>query len=114
MSREAHRLHELFGAPREPEQTVLFIVAQLANGFAEELVMRGYLIPRFEDLFGSTGKALVLSSVLFASYHLYQGLYGAGSALVMGLVFGVAFIAMRRLWPIAAAHALLNISSALR
>lgn len=114
MSRETQRLNELFSGPREPEQTVLFVVSQLANGFAEELVMRGYLIPRFEDLFGSTVKALLFSSVLFSSYHLYQGLYGAGSALVMGLVFGVAFCAIRRIWPVAAAHALLNISSTLQ
>lgn len=114
LSRETQRLAELFSPPLAPEQTVLLIVSNVANGFAEELVMRGYLIPRFEDLFGSTVKALLLSSVLFASYHLYQGFYGAGSALVMGLVFGVAFCALRRLWPVAAAHALLNISSTLQ
>jgi membrane protease YdiL (CAAX protease family) len=109
LRRDTHRLAELFKPPSGPEQTVLVIVACLANGFAEELVMRGYLIPRFEDLLGSPAKAILLSALLFASYHLYQGYYGAGSALVVGIVFGVIFYSTRRIWPLAAAHALHNI-----
>jgi membrane protease YdiL (CAAX protease family) len=114
LKQDTQWLVSTFKPPTEPEQVVLLIVAAFANGFAEELVMRGYLIPRFEDLFGSTVKAVLLSSVLFASYHLYQGFYGAGSSLVLGLVFGVAFCALRRIWPVAAAHALINIYSMLR
>jgi membrane protease YdiL (CAAX protease family) len=111
LKQDTQRLAELFKAPSGPEQTALVIVACIANGFAEELVMRGYLIPRFEDLLGSSAKAIFLSALLFASYHLYQGYYGAGSALVVGLVFGVIFCSSRRIWPLAAAHALHNILS---
>ncbi|HEX3128038.1 MAG TPA: CPBP family intramembrane glutamic endopeptidase [Thermoanaerobaculia bacterium] len=110
---DTSHLTELFQAPTVPEQTLLVIVAAALNGFAEELVMRGYLIPRFEHLLGSTAKAVVLSALLFASYHFYQGFFGAGSALVIGLVFGTIFGWTRRLWPVAAAHALLDISSRL-
>lgn len=114
VSRDTRALTELMVHPATSGQTMLLVIAALANGFAEELVMRGYLIPRFEDLFGSPARAVLLSAVLFASYHLYQGFYGAGSALVIGLVFGVLFCSMRRLWPLAAAHAFLNLSAMLQ
>jgi membrane protease YdiL (CAAX protease family) len=113
LQRDTHAMTALFPPPTSPEQTLLLIVAEAANGFAEEVVMRGYLIPRFEDLLGSPAKAVVLSSLLFGSYHLYQGFYGAGSALVIGLLFGVIFCSTRRLWPLAVAHALVNLSSRL-
>ncbi len=85
---------------------VLLIVMSAANGLAEELVMRGYLIPRFERLFGSTLLALLLSTILFASYHSYQGATGVISVTSLGIVYGAAFCFFRRLWPIALAHAL--------
>ncbi len=113
MERTTHALSDLALNPKGSEETALVIVAALANGFAEELAMRGYLIPRFEELLGSSAKAIFLSAILFASYHLYQGPYGAGSAFVLGLLFGAIFCSTRRLWPLAAAHALLNLSSML-
>jgi membrane protease YdiL (CAAX protease family) len=100
--------------PRGPEQVLLMIVSCCANGFAEELVMRGYFIPRLEDLLGSTTKAILISSALFGAYHLYQGPYGAGSALVFGLLFGALFCSVRRLWPLAVAHAITDILIYLR
>jgi membrane protease YdiL (CAAX protease family) len=108
---EGETIAAMFERPEGPAASMLLVAACVANGFAEELVMRGYLVPRFEELLGSSVKAVLLSSVLFASYHLYQGLYGAGSALVAGLLYGAAFCSLRRLWPLAAAHALLDISA---
>ena len=70
--------------------------------------MRGYLIPRFERLLRSTSAAVVVSTALFASYHLYQGTHGVIGAGVTGLVYAVAFCSLRRLWPVFVAHALHN------
>lgn len=109
LQQDTRALSEMFVPPSAPAQTVLMVAAAVANGFAEELVMRGYFIPRLEELLGSTARAVLISSLLFASYHLYQGFYGAGSALVVGLVFGAMFTGMRRLWPLAAAHAMHDI-----
>jgi membrane protease YdiL (CAAX protease family) len=113
LTREWERLAGLFPPPSGPGAAALVVLSSVANGFAEELVMRGYLIPRFERLLGSSVVAVLLTSVLFASYHLYQGTFGAGSALVHGLVAGALFCWTRRLWPIAAAHALWDIESLL-
>jgi membrane protease YdiL (CAAX protease family) len=84
----------------------LLVLMSCANGFAEELVMRGYLLPRFERVLGSTWSAVGLTSLLFASYHIYQGLFGATQVLVFGLVYGAVFCWFRRLWPLAIAHAI--------
>ncbi len=41
-------------------------------------------------------------------YHLYQG-YGAGLGnIVMGLVFGYAWMRTRRLWPLIIAHGVID------
>lgn len=109
LRQETEEIARMFPPATEPGEILLLVLAQLANAFAEELAMRGYLIPRFERLLGSSLKAVLLSSVLFGSYHLYQGPYGAGSALVLGLVYGAIFCWSRRLWPVVAAHALRNL-----
>lgn len=81
----------------------------VANSITEELTMRGYLIPRFEKLFGSTFAAVVVSSLLFASYHLHYGLSGSFAILVMGIVYGVMFCIVRRVWPLVIAHTITNL-----
>jgi membrane protease YdiL (CAAX protease family) len=113
LHRELKRIHGIFPSAATPGEILLGGISCIANGFAEELAMRGYLIPRFERLLGSSLKAVLLSSVLFASYHLYQGVYGAGSALVIGLLYGTLFCWSRRLWPLAAAHAFHGLESLL-
>jgi membrane protease YdiL (CAAX protease family) len=85
------------------------VFALLANSFAEEMAMRGFLMTRLEQLFGSPYKALALSSFLFASYHAYQGLVGFSSALVVGFVFGLLFIWKRSVWMLVVAHTILNL-----
>jgi membrane protease YdiL (CAAX protease family) len=107
------RDNEMWSTMFPPAETAayvaLVVTASLANGFAEELVMRGYLIPRLERLLGSAWSSIGLTAILFAAYHLYQGWLGAGGALIMGIVFGAMFWKVRRLWPFALAHALIDI-----
>lgn len=98
-----------FPRPTRPGEYVLLVVLCSVIGFSEELVMRGYLLPRFEHLLGSTTKALVVTSFLFASYHLYQGPSGVFSALIGGFVYGGAFCWLRRLWPVAVGHAVFDV-----
>jgi membrane protease YdiL (CAAX protease family) len=90
----------------------LCLVALAASvGLAEELVMRAYLITRFERLLRSTWVAVVLSAIIFGMFHSYQGLFGVWHAFLSGVVYGVAFAWSRRLWPIAIAHAVFDLSS---
>jgi membrane protease YdiL (CAAX protease family) len=83
-------------------------------GFLEELVWRGYLMNRLIDLQGKETKlawviALVGSAIIFGLGHTYQGLGGVIKIIAAGLLFGAAFLIVRRnLWPLIIAHALLD------
>ena len=86
---------------------VLLCVA-FANGWAEEIVVVGFLMTRLRQLDVSPGKALLLSSLLRGTYHLYQG-FGAGLGnIAMGLVFGYAWQRTGRLWPLIIAHGVID------
>jgi len=86
----------------------VLIIAAFANGFAEEVVVVGYLITRLRQLGLSQNRAILASSVLRGLYHLYQG-FGAGLGnLVMGLVFGYAWCRSGRLWPLVIAHGVID------
>jgi len=97
----------LFPLPRTPLDYVLMLFKSAAIGFTEELVSRAYLITRLNRLTKSPAAAVLLSAMLFASYHVY---YGLGAALadivILGLVFGVIYLLVRRIWPVAIAHML--------
>jgi membrane protease YdiL (CAAX protease family) len=89
----------------------LIILGSLANGMAEELVCRAYLITRFRQLLGSPAVAVCLSASLFCSYHIYQGVWGMTGIFAVGLVYGAMFVWLRRIWPLALGHALQDIRS---
>jgi membrane protease YdiL (CAAX protease family) len=86
------------------------IVVDFANAFAEELTMRGWLIPKLEELFGSRLAAVSVSSWLWAAYHLYQGSFALLVLVTTGLLYGFWFARTSRLWPLVICHALLNIT----
>lgn len=109
LTRDSEMWSTMFPPADTTAYVAIVVAACFANGFAEELVMRGYLVPRFERLLGSAWSSIGLTAVLFAAYHLYQGWIGAGGALVMGIVYGAMFRKIRRLWPFAIAHALIDI-----
>ena len=79
------------------------------SAFAEEVVTRAYLITRLAVLLRSRGEAVLVAAIVFASYHAYQGAFGTAHAFVFGIVYGVAFLATGRLWPLVIGHALYNI-----
>jgi membrane protease YdiL (CAAX protease family) len=86
----------------------LLILAAFANGFAEEVVVVGYLMTRLRQLGFSQSRAVWASSVLRGLYHLYQGVGAGVGNVVMGLVFGYAWCRTGRLWPLVIAHGIIN------
>lgn len=98
--------NDMFPAPQSTISLVALVpMMLLANGFAEELVTRGYLIPQMEKLTGSTIAAVLVSTLLFAGYHAYQGPFGVLTTGIHGLVYGTVFCWTRRLWPVVLTHA---------
>ncbi len=101
--------YQLAAPPRSLGEMILSISELLAVGFVEEFVWRSYLLTRFEAILASKMKALLLTSVLFGFAHLYQGPLGIVTATAVGLVLGTTMLSVRRLWPLALAHGLLDI-----
>lgn len=93
------------------------IHAFITAGFVEEFLWRGYLINRLVDLQGkktylSWTVAIVLSAIIFGLGHANQGILGIVKISLIGLLFGVAFIAVRRnLWPLIIVHIVLDVVS---
>jgi membrane protease YdiL (CAAX protease family) len=86
------------------------LIAVLLNSAAEELVMRGYLIVRIRQLTGSAILAVVVPAILFGGYHIYQGVYGAAMAAIIGLVLGYWFLRTGRLLGPVVAHSCINLA----
>jgi membrane protease YdiL (CAAX protease family) len=97
-----------------PNLILNVVAAWFTAAFLEELLWRGYLMNRLVDLQGKTTKlawaiSLVVSAVIFGLGHTYQGLGGVIKITAAGLLFGAAFLIVRRnLWPVIIAHALLD------
>ncbi|MGE3173608.1 MAG: CPBP family intramembrane glutamic endopeptidase [Planctomycetota bacterium] len=90
-----------------PAPVPLLLMMSAANGFAEELVVRAYLLTRLRPLLGAL-PALLLSTAVFTAYHTYLGAEGALRIAATGLVLGGTYLVVPRLWPVAVAHALLD------
>jgi membrane protease YdiL (CAAX protease family) len=107
--KSASLTHAAAAAHHVPQSTASYVLmpfAMLAIGFHEELIFRGYLIPRFERLLGGRLAALLASSALFAVSHFHYGVAGMLSVLPDGVLLGVVFLLTRRIWPCVVAHAL--------
>ncbi|MBV9720623.1 MAG: CPBP family intramembrane metalloprotease [Mycobacterium sp.] len=86
----------------------MLVLIAFANGWAEEVIVVGYLLTRLDQLGVGSRAALAWSSVLRGCYHLYQG-FGAGLGnFAMGLVFGYVWRRTGRLWPLVIAHGLID------
>ena len=96
--------HVKAGWPNTAMHSMMFAVA----AFAEELIMRGYLISRLSELFGRTWAAVLVSTAVFASYHIYEGTMAVVIIFLDGLAYSACLLVTKSLWPGATAHALSN------
>lgn len=87
----------------------LLVLLAFGNGWAEEVIVVGFLLTRLRQLRINPWLALAISSLLRGTYHLYQG-FGAGLGnIAMGVVFGYAWQRTGRLWPLIIAHGLIDV-----
>ena len=86
----------------------MLVLTAFADGWAEEVIVVGYLLTRLGQLGVGPRAALGWSSLLRGAYHVYQG-FGAGLGnIAMGLVFGYAWQRTGRLWPLVIAHGVID------
>ena len=90
---------------------ILLAIGIFFGGFAEELMFRGFVVGWGERLFGGGAIFLVvLSAAVFGAAHLYQGPSGMLSTGLIGLLFGLLYLATdRRLIACMLAHATIDI-----
>jgi len=118
-------LLERFGIPRPdlsafagiegnlPTLLVFLAVSWTTAGFGEEIVWRGFLLPRLAQVLGGGRSAelvsLLLTSVAFGLLHAYQGVTGIVLTGFAGLMLGALFlVARRRLWLVILAHGFMD------
>jgi len=89
----------------------VLILSAMQNAILEEVIVVGYLLRRLNQLGWTPGTALVASSVLRGSYHLYQGVGGFIGNMVMGVVFVYLYRRWGRVGPLVVAHSLLDIGA---
>lgn len=87
----------------------VLVLSAIQNSVVEEVIVVGYLLHRLGQLGWTPTAALLASSVLRGSYHLYQGIGGFIGNVVMGVVFVLLYRKWGRLGPLVVAHALLDI-----
>lgn len=91
----------------------MLITVWVGAAFLEELIFRAYLIKTFEILLGksffTTLFSILISAVLFAGIHAYQGITGILITGAMGLIFGLVYVLNgRRIWPLIFVHGLID------
>lgn len=114
-------LREVFGADMSPNRfaylegdlvavaITIVTIAWFAAAFGEELLFRGFLMPRLAAVLGGSQAAWFVSvlaqAVLFGWLH--AGTAGMITAGVIGFGYGLLFwLGMRNLWPLIIAHAI--------
>ena len=89
----------------------VLILSALQNSLVEEVIMIGYLFTRFTQLGWRWPMIILVSAVIRGSYHLYQGFGGFVGNLIMGLIFGLIYLRLKRVAPLVVAHTLLDIAA---
>jgi len=93
---------------RDPRLMPVVLLFCLVTGYREELFFRSYLLTRFSQASLPVAAGIGMSTLLFASGHVYQGLAGFAVAAVQGLYFSILFIRLKNIHPLAIAHGLYN------
>jgi membrane protease YdiL (CAAX protease family) len=99
----SHTAREIFGHP-----SYVSIPFSLLNPFFEELIVRAYLMTEIVDLTGSAALAVVVSTVIQSSYHLYYGWATALTFLFPFLIYSLYYARSRRVTSIIVAHELFD------
>ena len=83
--------------PHTVQERNRFLVLSASAGTWEEIFFRGFLLWYLSYFFG-VWPAVVLSSLVFALAHLYQGWVNAGIAFAIGVIFSAIFVWSGSLW----------------
>ena len=89
----------------------VLILKAIENAVLEEVIVVGYLVTRLRQLEWRVVHIVVASALLRGSYHLYQGFGAFVGNAVMGVVFALFFLRVKRVMPLIIAHTLLDVAA---
>jgi len=91
---------------------LLLIFGCLTAGIVEELISRGYLMPRLEILFKHGWVVIILSALLFGLEHISNfSLVGIIVPTLIGLIFSFHYYKYRNIVSLMIAHFLIDFAS---
>jgi membrane protease YdiL (CAAX protease family) len=94
--------------PQTSIEAWAFVALALTAGVSEEFIYRGFVFALFRCVFGGSTTAVVLaaviSSILFALGHLYQGRRGITTTFIVGMLFVAVRIGIANLVPAMMGH----------
>jgi membrane protease YdiL (CAAX protease family) len=76
----------------------------LLGSATEEVVFRGFLLPRLRHATGSWGVAIAISVVAFGIGHLYEGMLATVQTAGIAVMLSLVFLLRRHLMPCIVAH----------
>lgn len=88
---------------------VLMLLFLAVNSVFEEFFVTGYLIEATRE--SGLAFAVSVSTAVRLLYHTYQGPVAFASIVPIGLIFGAVYARHRNLWPVIAAHTVINVYS---
>jgi uncharacterized protein len=92
-----------------PESTIwTFILFAAFTGLHEEVLFRGFAMPRLIAVFNSKWAGIAACSAIFGMAHIYQGTMSIFQTAGLGLLFCLVSYFARSIWPAVIAHALFN------
>lgn len=95
--------------PQSGRERLPFSALAITAGCCEEFLYRGFAMAAFTRVGFPIWASVVVSSVLFAAAHLYQGRGGLIGTGILGLVFGAFRAYTGSLVPVAAWHAAVDL-----
>ncbi len=93
---ENSKLKEIVGVLKHNFPLLVFTC--LTAGFTEELIFRGYLMPRLQLFFNNNYVSILISSVLFGLMHISYGtVFQVLGPIMIGLVFAIHYHKFRNI-----------------
>lgn len=84
------------------------VPALVVLAILEEVLFRGFLLPRVRSLTGRWWIAVALVQLLFGLGHVYEGVFAVAQTMVIGVYFSAVFLWRVHLASAIAAHAAFN------
>src|SRR5260221_3778017 len=105
---QSHKLAEMVAIFRDNK--FLLVFTALTAGVTEELLFRGYLLPRMEILFKNAYVAIFISSLLFGLMHFRYGtIVNMAGPFFIGLVFAIYYWKYRNIKLLIVSHFLWDV-----